>query len=132
MAVNHRMLLAKVCIQAQGDLGLLTTYTTSKLSGRRGGSKIRRIIFFPKVWLSDPTSPRQLQQRNAWRAAATMWHAITADERTNWQRVCTRLHMPLTGFNLFVFWQTNPASGPTIATVQRQSGIDLVPTSLGI
>ena len=58
MASNKHMILAKVCLQAQGDLGLFTTYTSTKLSGRSNGAKRRRIIFFPKIWLSDPTSAR--------------------------------------------------------------------------
>lgn len=132
MASNKHMILAKVCFQAQGDLGLFTTYTSTKLSGRTNGAKNRRIIFFPKIWLSDPTSPRQQQNRNRWRAAATMWRALTPAERANWEASCRRLSMPLTGYNLFVYWRTNPDSAATLDTIQRQSGITLLPTSLGL
>ncbi len=131
MARANHMVLAKICIQAQGDLGLFTTYTSTKLSGRSNGAKNRRIIFFPKIWLSDPTSRRQLQNRNKWRAAATWWRALQPIERTNWETACRRLYMPLTGYNLFIYWRTAPNSTSDVHTIERQSGVSLLPTSLG-
>ena len=60
-----------------------------------------------------------------------MWKALQPTERSNWETACRRLSMPLTGYNLFVYWRTAAQSTLEINTIERQSGVSLLPTSLG-
>lgn len=99
-----------------GDLGPFTIYTS-----RRAGT-----VWFLK---SPPTSPptvHQLRQRNRFRLAAAAWRAQPQETRDAWNLACRRAHLYLHGYNLFVWWQLRRLRS-TLATIERQSGITLVP-----
>lgn len=119
MAIAANQLFLYLGFGAQGDLGPWTTYT-SKAMGPHG------IVIFAKAWLKDPTSPRQKAHRNRVRAAATAWKALSAQQRTDWERTTKTLSLRLTGYNLFVHWHMVRDTS-NILTLERQSGIQLLP-----
>lgn len=101
-----------------GDLGPLTGYT----------SKRGKPVWFLK---SPPTSPPtawQTKQRNLFRQIARHWNDLTPAARANWQAAASRAHLNVTGYNLFVYFHAG-GSRAVIATVEHQSGIDLLPYS---
>jgi hypothetical protein len=97
-----------------GDIGPLTMYR------RYDG----RIVTFLKTWPNKPASRGQINQRNAYRAAATAWHALTASQRAQWTTAAARASLCMHGYNLFLHYYLTP-SAATLATLQRQTGIAL-------
>lgn len=106
--------------QCQGDIGPMTYYTQFK-----AGKKT--IVAFAKVWLSDPTTVRQLNHRNRVRAAAKAWKQLATDKRTDWQRAARKCKLRLNGYALWTYWHM-VQDRETITTIERQSGISLLPT----
>ena len=104
--------------QVQGDIGPITYYTQFK-----AGKKT--IVAFAKVWLSDPTTLRQLNHRNRVRAAAAAWKLLTPQVKADWQRACRKLSLRVNGYALWTFWHMIQDRS-TIATIERQSGIQLL------
>ena len=104
--------------QCQGDIGPMTYYTQFK-----AGKKT--IVGFAKVWLSDPTTLRQLNHRNRIRAAAAAWQRLTPTARLDWQRAARKCKLRLNGYALWTYWNMTQ-DRPTITTIERQSHIPLL------
>lgn len=115
MAYTLRRGLALIGFNVQGDIGPFTVYTS-----RRG-----KFVVFDKAPPLTSASYAQLVQRNRWRGAAQNWRELSEEKRDDWERATRRLQLVITGYNLWVYWQTTHDL-PTIRTIERQSGIDLV------
>lgn len=100
---------------AWGDLGPLTLYR----------SRRHRIVSFLKPQLEGPGSDAQTAHRNKFRIAKDAWNALDPETRAKWQKACTTLSLPLTGYNLWIFWKLT-GSDDIITTIQRQSGQTLL------
>lgn len=76
---------------------------------------------FSKAPPLDPPTTRQLIMRARWRTAAAAWSAQTPEEREQWNTAATRGRLDLPGYALWVYAWTGSNTGPTIATIERQS-----------
>ncbi len=99
-----------------GDLGPLTGYT----------SKRGKAVWYLKAPPKTPATPWQRQVRNRFRLIAMLWRSLTVQQRFDWQLAAVRARLTITGYNLFVWYQYTKEA-PTIHTVERQSGITLLP-----
>jgi hypothetical protein len=118
MAKSHVQDGSIIGLNVQGDLGPITFYTQFK-AGKR------TIVGFAKIWLSDPTTLKQLNHRNRVRNAATTWNALGDHEKKNWQTACSRLSLRLNGYALWTYYQMT-ADRRSIVTIERQAGITLI------
>ena len=118
MALTPIRLAPILGLQVQGDLGPMTCYTQKK-------KHVRSIVLFPKIWLSDPTTIKQLNHRNRVRAAAAAWKALPASERANWLAAARRLSLRANGYALWTYWHMTQNRAP-IETIERQSNIILI------
>lgn len=118
MALSHINLAPILGLQVQGDLGPITMYTQYK-AGRRS------IVAFPKIWLSDPTTLKQLNHRNRLRNAATAWRALTPATRLNWKLAARKLSLRTNGYATWVTWHMM-RDRDFITTIERQSGLTLL------
>jgi len=105
-------------LQVSGDIGPMTCYTQLK-SGHRS------IVLYPKIWLSDPSSLRQVNHRNRVRTAANNWQRLQPADRMNWTRMAKKLSLRCNGYAVWVRWQLNKDRSE-ILTLQRQSNIQLL------
>lgn len=115
MAFTLRRGLALAGFNVQGDIGPYTCYTA------RDG----RWVVFDKAPPQAPASYVQLHQRNRWRLAAKAWNQLTENNKANWELATQKLRLQLTGYNLWIYFQTT-GDAATIRTVARQSGVDLL------
>jgi hypothetical protein len=115
MAFTLRRGLALAGFNVQGDIGPYTVYTS-----RRG-----KFVVFDKAPPLTSASYAQLVQRNRWRGAAKLWRELLPNERARWEEASKKLRLMLTGYNLYVYFSTTNDL-PTIRTIERQSGLDLV------
>lgn len=97
-----------------GDCGPFTYYRKSRGT----------IVFFPRSPPKEPPTDRQIAQRNRFRAAAIAWRLLDPQCRRNWEQATKLLSLKLNGFNLFVWYYTK-GDDQTLATIERQSGLDL-------
>jgi len=117
MAHQHKTrLLNYLGFVAWGDIGNLTIY-------RRYD---RRLVIFGKTWPVKPATPKQATERARFAAAAVAWRALTPAQRQQWTLAAQRASLPLTGYNLWQFWQAT-ANAPPIRALQRQTNTDLIP-----
>jgi hypothetical protein len=100
----------------QGDLGGTTTYRSQR----------KRVVTFPRVSPLNPPSLAQEIQRGQFTTAAASWRALTELQRTNWRNAAQRAHLTLGGYNLWTWW-TIRQDRAAIATIERQTGITLLP-----
>jgi len=100
-----------------GDLGGLTAYTNN-----RG-----RAVLYPRASPLNPPSDAQQLQRDRLTEAAYEWSKLTPDTQTKWQQAARRASLRITGCNLWTYWWLRRDT-PVIATVSKQSGIDLLST----
>lgn len=99
-----------------GDLGPYTFYTS-----RRSG-----VVFYPRSPALQPPTPLQLHYRNTFRIAGYVWRNLQPYLRTNWLRAASLANLSITGYNLFTYYIVTQDT-PAIETVQRQSGLQLIP-----
>jgi len=99
----------------QGDLGPFTFYTTRR----------SKLVFYVKAPPKSPPTPFQLSLRNRWRLIALTWSALPETDRARWERVSKSAHLRITGYNLFVYYQTTRDAN-TIRTLERQTGLILL------
>lgn len=99
-----------------GDLGPLTGYTSKRGKG----------VWYLKAPPKTPASPWQLRVRNKFRTIAGFWAQLTAAQRNDWAAAGKAAGLNITGYNLFV-WYQHTLDAATIATIERQSGINLLP-----
>lgn len=116
MAIQDLKRLNLLGLSPTGDIGPFTMYTS-----QRG-----RPVWFPKSPPLSPPSARQIEQRNKWRNAALFWQGVPLQEKQNWKRAASRVHLRITHLNLFMYWATTDRSD-IIHTVERDSGIQLLP-----
>lgn len=101
---------------ATGDLGPFTAYTST-----RHGT-----VWFYKSPPLKPPSRFQIRQRDRFRLAAEGWRSLTDEERSRWDLACRLAGLYLSGYNLWIFWQL-VQSRPHMRTIERQSGVTLLP-----
>ena len=102
--------------RTQGDLGPWTFYTNRR----------NRLVWFVKAPPLEPPSEMQTRQRNRFRNVAYIWQSLRPPVRSRWQRAAKRARLAITGYNLFTHYITQ-LDEPTIHTVERLSGITLLP-----
>lgn len=118
MALSVINLAPILGLQVQGDLGPITMYTQRK-AGRRS------IVAFPKIWLSDPTSIKQLNHRNRIRNAAAAWMNLSPTQKLNWKLAARKLSLRTNGYATFVTFHMTQ-DHDFVRTIERQSGITLI------
>lgn len=101
---------------ATGDLGPYTFYT----------SKRKGIVWFVKAPPLEPPTPLQIHQRNKFRLTGYLWRALVAEQREAWRLAQSRASLSITGYNLFTYYVTT-GDASAIETIERQTGIDLLP-----
>lgn len=115
MAQRKTDLLFLLGFSTQGDLGPLTFYTN-----QRG-----TLVFYAKAPPLNPPSTLQKIFRQRWASIAMVWRSLTPQEKTNWETAVKRCSLCVTGYNLFVFWQSTQDDS-YVKTIERQSGINLI------
>ena len=98
-----------------GDLGGHTCYT----------SRRNNTVWFTKSPPLEPPSYHQLVFRNRFRQYAQAWQDLTEQDRQNWEATVQSAGLRLTGYNLFIWYQTyrSPAH---LRTLETQTGIKLL------
>lgn len=115
MATLSPNLLPLMGLNPSGDLGPFTIFRTRRL----------HIVWYLKAPPEKSASYLQRRHRNAWRAAAEVWKALTQLERTAWNTAARLARLSISGYNLFLSYQlTKDAS--IIRTIERHSGISLL------
>lgn len=99
-----------------GDLGPWTWYT------RVNGT----VVWFLRAPPTCPPSESQTAQRNVFRQAAAAWSLLPEASKRNWELATRRLSLRLTGYNLWVWYQTTN-DYQALQTIQRHSGLQLIP-----
>lgn len=99
-----------------GDLGPLTGYTTKRGRG----------VWYLKAPPKTPSTPWQTRERNKFRLIALLWNGLPAAQRQDWLSAAGAAKLNITGYNLFV-WYQHTQDDATIHTIERQSGITLIP-----
>ena len=97
-----------------GDLAGLTIYTAAN----------KKPVIFLKAPPTSPPTARQQFVRAQMGYHATWWNSQTAETRDKWRRAAQGAHIRMTGYNLWQWWYWHQDAG-VLATIQRQSGIDL-------
>lgn len=100
-----------------GDIGGLTAYTTN-----RG-----RAVLYPRASPLNPPTDAQQLQRDRLTEAANEYAQLDPATKENWQQAARRASLRITGYNLWCYWWLTRDT-PIIATVSKQSGIDLLST----
>lgn len=98
-----------------GDFGALTIYT----------AKNKKPIMFLKAPPTKPPTPRQVFQRDTFRYIAKLWKNLTHTMRETWELAAKRARLSITGYDLFVYYQTTKDIG-AIRTVEHQAGVTLI------
>jgi len=79
-----------------GDFGPWTIYVT----------KTRKLVHFLRAPPTSPPSWLQQRQRHLWSAAAAVWATMGEPAREWWHRVAAINHLKLSGYNLFIVYET--------------------------
>lgn len=103
-------------IAPTGDLGPLTGYT----------SKRGKPVWYLKAPPKTPASGWQQVQRNTFKNIALLWRSLSDAQRDDWRAAGPAAALSITGYNLFV-WYQHTLDDAVIRTVERQSGINLIP-----
>jgi hypothetical protein len=103
-------MLAFIGFTIWGDLGPLTIYR----------SRRRKLVAYKKAPPDKPASELQAAQREKFRQAKDAWNDLDADVKARWNAACLTLSLPLTGYNLWIFWKLT-ADDDIIQTIERQS-----------
>ena len=115
MLTTDRRLLQYIGLRPTGDLGPLTAYT----------SKRGKVVWFLKSPPHGPPSVHQLRQRNTFRLVAKTWSQMTAGEREQWSLAERRAYLDITGYNLFV-WYNTVGDDQIIKTIERKTNTNLI------
>lgn len=115
MAQTPPKILSFIGFNPTGDFAAWTIYT----SRRRG------VVWFSKSPPKKAPSYKQVHQRDRFRAVASLWRRLLPTERQKWARACARAHLSLSGYCLYVFWQTK-RDILTIRTIERLAHVTLV------
>lgn len=102
--------------RVQGDIDGITCYR--KMNGA--------IIWFPQAPPRTPPSALQVLQRAKWRTYLDDWAAFTDDIRQAWLDLATDAHLRIHGLNLYIWWRSS-LDDPAIRTLERQTGITVLP-----
>lgn len=103
-------------LRPTGDIGGFTVYTSKK----------GRVVWFPKSPPKTPFTRLQLRHMKHFEFAARAWQRQTQEVRNAWNLAARRAHLYLSGYTLWTYWQTT-RKRQTIRTIERQSGIHLLP-----
>jgi hypothetical protein len=99
-------------LRIAGDLAGWTWYTT-----KRG-----KVVAYPQAPPTKPPSPLQVIQRQRFKAAREAWLRQTAAVRANWNLLCDRLGICMTGINLYI----------SLALVPNPKGLQIAIAKTGI
>jgi hypothetical protein len=104
-----------VGFNAQGDLGPITFYTSSR----------NKLVAFAKSPPLSPPSRVQQQMRDFFRLAAAAWRALPLAARAEWATLAAGGKTRCTGFNLFLYYQRTKDRA-TIETLQRLAHVQVL------
>jgi len=116
MAATDNKLFALLGFNCTGDVGPWTIYT----------SKRRQLVIGPRTPAMNPPTVTQTIMRNRWRTAAAWWPRLPPGHRELWEEASRRTSLGITGYNLWIWWYAHQDRA-TIATIERQSGVELLP-----
>ena len=108
----QRSIIKLMGFSSQGDLGPLTTYTSS-----RG-----QLVVFPRSSPLNPPSFQQQQMREFFSLCAQAWQSMTEDSRNVWNSIADGARCRVTGYNLWIYYQRRQDAA-TIRTLARQAGV---------
>jgi hypothetical protein len=100
--ISKTPLVPSLGLYPAGDLGELTLYT----------DRDRQVVCYPRAPPTRPPTFMQQRQRRIWSAAAESWRTEPAEIKTNWDKLCRRNGIPLSGHQLYMRLKT---------TIQRES-----------
>lgn len=87
-------------VEVVGDCGDFTFYTHKK--GRR--------VCMKKTWPREEPSDAQKVQREIFRLASRAWCDLPLAKRQQWELAALRSHIPMTGYNFFLYYTLSPDS----------------------
>jgi len=117
MLIDAKGKVLKLCgFSPTGDFGPLTGYT----------SKRGKAVWYMKAPPKTPPTGWQRLQRWRFRLAALAWNSLTSSQRADWLLAAPKARLNITGYNLFIWYQLMRET-PVIRTVERQSGVTLLP-----
>lgn len=116
MKRDARRLANVLGISIQGDLGDLTMYRSID----------RRVVIFPWTQPKEPPTLWQNHNRQKFKIIASAWSLLDQAARDLWELAAVRAWLRITGYNLFTWWMLK-ADRAALATIQRQSGVNLEP-----
>ncbi len=102
-------------MMVSGDFGPTTFYTSIR----------QKHVSFAKTQNLNPPSQLQVRQRNIFRSIGQSWNALTPADREKWEAVSLLLHARMTGYHLWVWWQTK-ADLAAMRTIERNTNIQLI------
>jgi len=112
----NRTLLSYFGLRPTGDFGPWTFYT----------NKQGIPVWFLKAPPTKPPTGRQRYLQVRMRDIANAWIRQTEQTKINWEKASKRAGLGMTGYNLWQWWFWI-RDRKKLATVERQSGIDLLP-----
>jgi hypothetical protein len=98
-------------LRLQGDVGPYTTWT----------SKRQGVVILLKAPPDKPASRLQFARRQAMRAAAINWNAMSSISRSSWQTACKSAQLRITPFALYFYLMTK-RDHAVIDTIRRNTG----------
>jgi hypothetical protein len=101
-------IFALAAMRLQGDIGPFTTWT----------SKRQGVVILLKAPPDKPPSRLQFARRQAMRAAAINWNALSSVSRSSWRRACIYAQLRITPFALF-FYFLDKRDHAVIDTIRR-------------
>jgi hypothetical protein len=105
-------------LQYSGDVGDYTTYRT-----RHG-----RPVFFLRAPPAKPPSPLQVTQRARFSTAQGNWSLLGSEEKANWELICLKLSICVTGQNLYLH-HALVRDTPTLQSAMNQTNVNVsIPT----
>lgn len=109
-------IFALAAMRLQGDVGPYTTWT----------SKRQGVVILLKAPPDKPPSRLQFARRQAMRAAAINWNALTSIARSSWRRACITAQLRITPFALYFYFLTK-RDNAAINTIRQNTGEPLPP-----
>lgn len=116
MKLSRQNILTAIGWNPTGDLGPYTIYT------RHRGTP----VLYPRAPPKQPPSRKQLYKRAAFTFAGRQWAALDPHRKQAWALAARRARLRISGYNLYTYYLIS-RDRPAIRTIERQSGLELIP-----